>query len=66
MFALEVDPFWYEKYWLRESPRRHRRFLARQAARLALAFALLAGSGVVLDQFHAGHAMSDYPDWEQE
>ncbi len=66
MFRFEVDPQWYEKYWLGHSPLPNRQRLARRLARLAAVVGLLVGGGALLNHFHHGHAMSDYQPWEQE
>ena len=49
MFPLEVDPGWYEKYWLSEQPRPKRRPFARHLARFAVVVVLLAGTNNVSD-----------------
>ncbi len=66
MFPVQVDPGWYDKYWLSDPPKPKQRPLGRHVARLAVVAALLAGGGVVLSEFHAGHDGSGYQDWEQE
>ena len=35
-------------------------------ARFAVMVVLLAGGGLVLSEFHAGHGGHGYQDWEQE
>jgi hypothetical protein len=51
MFAIEVDPKWYENYWLRAQPRGERRsfFEKVKVALFAALVILLAGGGLVLD-----------------
>ena len=66
MFPLNVDPGWYEKYWLSERPQPKRRSIARHLARVAVVIVLLAGGGAVLSHFHAHHDGGGYQDWEQE
>jgi hypothetical protein len=66
MFPVQVDPGWYDKYWLSEVPKPKRRPFGRHLARFAVLAALLAGGGVVLSEFHADHDGSGYQDWEQE
>jgi hypothetical protein len=66
MFPFEVDPGWYEAYWLTDRPRGKRRSLPGRLAGLAVFAVLLAGSGLVLHHFHAQSDASGYQDWEQE
>ena len=66
MFPVEVDPGWYERYWLSERPQSRKRPVAGHLARFAVVVVLLAGGGAVLSHFHANHAGSGYQDWEQE
>jgi hypothetical protein len=51
MFAIEVDPKWYENYWLGAQPRGERRsfFEKVKVALFAALVILLAGGGLVLD-----------------
>jgi hypothetical protein len=66
MFApLQVDPDWYEKYWLTDSPLPKQPRLARRLARLTVAVALLGG-GVMLSHFHPSHSTSTYAASQQE
>jgi hypothetical protein len=66
MGPFEVDPSWYEKYWLSERPSPQHRSFGRHMARFAVMVVLLAGGGLVLSEFHAGHGGHGYQDWEQE
>jgi hypothetical protein len=66
MFPIDVDPGWYDKYWLSDPPKPKRRPFDRPLARFAVVAALLAGGGVVLSEFHVDHDGSGYQDWEQE
>ena len=66
MFPIDVDPGWYDKYWLSDPPKPKRRPFNRPLARFAVVAALLAGGGVVLSEFHVDHDGSGYQDWEQE
>ena len=67
MFPLNVDPGWYEKYWLTDRPPRKRVAVARRLARVAVVVALFAFGGAVLNHFVAGHDdWSGYQDWEHE
>jgi len=67
MFPLQVDPRWYEKYWLTDRPPRKRASLARGLTRVAVVVALFALGGAVLNHFAASHGdWSGYQDWEQE
>ncbi len=49
---FNVDPKWYENYWYSGRPRPKRRTLRRSLARFGALVALLAGSSVLLSQFH--------------
>ena len=64
MFPFQVDPAWYEEFWLTNRPER-RRSLSGNLARLAVVVALLAGGGVALSHINANQS-SGYQDWEQE
>jgi hypothetical protein len=66
MWPIQVDPSWYERFWLTDSPRPRRRPLGRHVARLAVAVALLAGGSAVLSYLDAHHDASGFQDWEQE
>jgi hypothetical protein len=66
MFPLQVDPAWYEKFWLSERPQPKQRPFARNLARFAVVVALLAGGGAVWSHFHADTNGGGYQDWEQE
>ena len=66
MFRFEVDPDWYENYWLREQPRPRHRSVGGQLARFAVVVALVVGGGAVLSRYHVSHDDSSYQDWEQE
>lgn len=67
MFPLQVDPGWYEKYWLTDRPPRKRASLARGLTRVAVVVAVFTLGGAVLHHYAAGHYdWSGYQDWEQE
>lgn len=66
MFPFEVDPRWYENYWLSDRPQPKRRSFSGNLARFAVVVALIVGGGAVLSHYHAGHGASSYQDWEQE
>ncbi len=66
MFPLQVDPGWYEKYWLSDRPQPKRRSFSANLARFAVVVALIAGFGAVLNHHHADRGASGYQDWEQE
>jgi hypothetical protein len=66
MFPVNVDPGWYEKYWLSERPKPRPRSGYRLLKRVAVVVVLLAGGGAVLSHLHAHHGGDAYPDWEQE
>ena len=66
MFRFEVDPGWYEKYWLTDRPQPRRGSFVGSLTRFAVVVALLAGGGAVLSRFHVDHDTSGYQDWEQE
>ena len=82
MFPFEVDPGWYDAYWLSERPGPQHRSVAGHLARFAVVVALLAGGGAVLSRYHMQgvvdplikalsryHVSQDengYQDWEQE
>ena len=67
MFPFEVDPGWYENYWLSERPRPRRRSFSGSLARFAVLAGLLAGSGLALSHFqHPSDVSSGLQDWEQE
>ena len=66
MWPLQVDPSWYDRYWLTDSPPARRRPLARQVALLAVAVAVLSGGGAALRYLDSHHDASGYQSWEQE
>jgi hypothetical protein len=66
MFPYEVDPGWYEKYWLTERPRPPRRANTGRLARLAVVVALVVGGGAMLSRVHVHNNWGGYQDWEQE
>ena len=66
MFSFEVDPDWYENYWLREPAPVRQRSLGGQLTRLAVVVALVAGGGAVLSRYHVSQDDGGYQDWEQE
>lgn len=47
MFFFEVDPGWYEKYWLTDKPHSKR---AGSLTRFVVVIALLVGSSAALSQ----------------
>ncbi len=49
MFSIEVDPKWYDNYWLGAHPRNERRSFSQKVAWFAALVILLAGGGLVLD-----------------
>jgi hypothetical protein len=66
MFPFEVDPGWYDAYWLSERPGPQHRSVAGHLARFAVVVALLAGGGAVLSRYHVSQDENGYQDWEQE
>ncbi len=55
MFPFQVDPEWYEKHWWSDRPVPEGQSFAGNVVRFAVAAALLAGGGALLNQFKAGH-----------
>jgi hypothetical protein len=66
MFPFEVNPEWYENYWLREQPRRYRPSLGGQLTGFAVVVALVVGGGALLSRYHVSQDDRGYQDWEQE
>ncbi len=57
MLPFNVDPKWYEEYWLSERPRPKRRSFSASLARFAVLAALIIGGGALLShygQYNAG------------
>ena len=54
MFPFEVDPGWYEIYWLSDRPQPQRRSVPATWPFAVLA-ALVVGGGAVLSRYHVGH-----------
>lgn len=48
MFAIKVDPNWYDAYWFGERQRGGRRSISEKMALLAAIMLLLAGGGLEL------------------
>jgi hypothetical protein len=66
MFPFDVDPGWYDKYWLTDRAPHWRKPRHAGLAGLIVLMALLAGSGLVLNQVHAKGIVSSYQAWEEE
>jgi hypothetical protein len=66
MFPFEVDPGWYNRYWLTDRPRRRRKPSHAGLASLAVLMVLLAGSSLVLNHFHTQTVVGGYQAWEDE
>ena len=66
MFPWNVDPSWYEKYWLSEAPQPKHRSFPQHVARFAVLVAVVAGGGALLSHFHATRDVNAYPSWQQE
>jgi len=49
MFSIEVDPKWYDNYWLGAQPGGERRSFSQKMALFAAWVILLAGGGLVLN-----------------
>ena len=49
MFAIRIDPNWYDDYWFGDRPRGRRRSMSEKMALLAAIVMLLAGGGLELD-----------------
>jgi hypothetical protein len=49
MFSIEVDPKWYDNYWLGAQPRGEFRSFSQKVTWFAAFMILLAGGGLVLD-----------------
>lgn len=64
MFPFQVDPAWYEEFWMTDHAKR-RRSLSGNLARVAVVIALLAGGSVALGHVHTDQ-WSGYQDWEHE
>ncbi len=49
MFAIKVDPNWYDDYWFGDRPRARRRSISQTMGLLAAIALLLVGGGLELD-----------------
>jgi hypothetical protein len=63
---FNVDPHWYDRYWLADRRQPNQRPLARSLRHLAVVLAVLAGGGAVLGYFDAVQQPAGMQDWEEE
>ena len=66
MFPFDVDPDWYDRYWMTDRPQPRRRSFSRSLTRFAVVVVLMAGGGAALSHFYPDHGAAHYQGWEQE